>query len=76
MYSTMRICDRYGSRSRTDPCVPSDQGSVPVGADQLLAIREPRDGTEWLSAYETRVGRFGFQVPKYDQSGFETHQQL
>jgi hypothetical protein len=47
-----------------------------VSANQLLAVREPRNGAKRFTGDETRVGHFGSEVPQDDQTGLESHQQL
>ena len=76
MRHTVRI--GYGNRSRPwpSPCVPRIKRSVNVSADQLLAIRVPRNGTERFAGQETSVGRLRPKVPQHHKAGLESHQQL
>lgn len=72
----MRIRDGNGSRPWSGPGVPRVERSVSVSANQLLAVREPRNGAKRFAGDETRVGHFGSEVPQDDQTGLESHQQL
>ena len=73
---TVRIRDGDGSRPWPGPGVPRVERSVSVGANQLLAVRKPRNGAERFAGDETGVGHFGPKVPQDDQTGLESHQQL
>lgn len=72
----MRVGDGDGSRPRSSSCVPRIERSVHVSADQLLAVREPRNGTKRFAGQETGVGRLGPKVPQHHKAGLESHQQL
>lgn len=49
---TVRIGDGDGRRARARPRLPRVQRAVAVGADELLALRVPRDGAQRLAADE------------------------